>query len=101
MNIADLKIGDFVWACHCHIDGEVFSGTVTLVNNKAGYAVLDNNMNKIVTDPYPSEEMAIIASIKKLTEMSDSYRRSINVMTGKMHQCNKAIRELFKKLNVG
>lgn len=98
MNIADLKNGDFVWASH--IDGEVFSGTVTLINNKAGYAVLDNNMNKIVTDPYPTKEMAIIASIKKLTELSDSYRRSINVMTGKMHQCNKAIRELFKKLNV-
>lgn len=97
MNIADLKVGDFVWASH--IDGEVFSGTVTLVNNKAGYAVLDNDMNKIVTDPYPSKEMAIMASIKKLTELSDSYRRSINVMTGKMHQCTKAIRELFKKLN--
>jgi hypothetical protein len=98
MNITDLKIGDFVWASH--IDGEVFSGTVTLVNNKAGYAVLDNDMNKIVTDPYPSREMAIMGSIKKLTEMSDSYRKSINTMTGKMHQCNKAIRELFKKLNV-
>ena len=98
MNIADLKIGDFVWACH--IDGEVFSGTVTLVNNKTGYVVLDNDMNKIVTDPYPSKEMAIMASIKKLTELSDSYRRSINVMTGKMHQCTKAIRELFKKLNI-
>lgn len=98
MNIADLKIGDFVWACH--IDGKVFSGTVTLVNNKACYALLDNDMNKIVTEPHPSKEMAIMASIKKLTEMSDSYRRSINVMTGKMHQCNKAIRELFKTLNV-
>ena len=64
------------------------------------YVVLDNSMNKIVTDPYPTKEMAIMASIKKLTELSDSYRRSINLMTGKMHQCNKAIRELFKKLNV-
>ena len=44
--------------------------------------------------------MAIMATIKKLTEMSDSYRRSINVMTGKMHQCNKAIRELFKTINL-
>lgn len=98
MNIADLKIGDVVWACH--IDGEVFSGTITLISDKQDYVVLDNSMNKIVTDPYPSKEMALMSSIKKLTELSDSYRRSINIMTGKMHQCNKAIRELFKKLNV-
>lgn len=98
MNIADLKIGDTVWACH--IDGEFFSGTITLISDKQDYVVLDNSMNKIVTDPYPTKEMAIMASIKKLTELSDSYRRSINLMTGKMHQCNKAIRELFKKLNV-
>lgn len=98
MNIADLKIGDFVWACH--IDGEVFSGTVTLINNRSHYVILDNDERHIVTEPYPTKEMAIMAAIKKLTDMSDSYRRSINVMTGKMHQCNKAIRELFKKLNL-
>lgn len=98
MNIADLKLGDTVWACH--IDGEVFSGMITLISDAQDYVVLDNSMNKIVTDPYPSKEMALMSSIKKLTELSDSYRRSINIMTGKMHQCNKAIRELFKKLNV-
>lgn len=98
MNIADLKVGDFVWSCH--IDGEVFSGTVTLINNKSHYVVLDNNMNKLVTEPYPTKEMAIMAAIKKLTDMSDSYRKSINTMTSRMHKCNKAIRELFKKLNL-
>lgn len=98
MNIADLKIGDTVWTCH--IDGEVFSGMVTLISDAQDFVVLDNDERHIVTDPYPSKEMAIIASIKKLTDMSDSYRRSINTMTGKMYQCNKSIRELFKKLNV-
>ena len=98
MNIADLKIGDFVWACH--IDGEVFSGTITLISDKQDYVVLDNSMNKIVTEPHPSKEMALMSAIKKLTDLSDSYRKSINTMAGKMHQCNKAIRELFKKLNV-
>jgi hypothetical protein len=98
MNIADLKLGDTVWACH--LDGEVFSGMVTLISDKQDYVVLDNSMNKIVTEPHPSKEMALMSAIKKLTDLSDSYRRSINIMTGKMHQCNKAIRELFKKLNV-
>lgn len=94
MKISELNFGDFVWACRPN--GEIISGKVTLINKD--YVVLDNSMNKIVTEPYPTKEMAIIASIEKLTEMSDSYRRNINVITGKMHQCNKTIRELFNKL---
>lgn len=98
MKIAELNIGDFVW--ECRIDGEIISGKVTLISDAKDFVILDNDERHLVTDPYPSKEMAIIAAIKKLTDMSDSYRRSINVMTGKMHQCNKAIHELFKQINI-
>ena len=98
MKIAELNIGDFVW--ECRPNGEIISGKVTLISDNKDYAVLDNNMNKIVVEPYLTKEYAVMSAIHKLTEMSDSYRRSINVMTGKMHQCNKAIRELFKTINL-
>ena len=98
MKIAELNIGDFVW--ECSLNGEIVSGKVTLISDNKDYAVLDNNERHLVTEAYPTKEMAIMTTIKKLTEMSDSYRRSINVMTGKMHQCNKAIRELFKTINL-
>ena len=98
MKIAELNIGDFVW--ECRLDGKIISGKVTLISDNKDYAVLDNNMNKIVVEPYLTKEYAVMSTISKLTEMSDSYRRSINVMTGKMHQCNKAIRELFKTINL-
>jgi hypothetical protein len=98
MKIEELNIGDFVW--ECRLNGEIISGKVTLISDNKDYVLLDNNMNKIVTDPYLTKEYAVMSTIRKLTEMSDSYRRSINVMTGKMHQCNKAIRELFKTINL-
>lgn len=98
MKIAELNIGDFVW--ECRPNGEIISGKVTLISDNKDYAVLNNNMNKIVVEPYLTKEYAVMSTISKLTEMSDSYRRSINVMTGKMHQCNKAIRELFKTINL-
>ena len=95
VNISELKIGDLVWSYNVDTD-KLINGVITLIDKS--FVVLDNNINKVVSDVSYTKEEALIYGAQQISKQIDDYRKEINRLNNNIKHTNKRLQSIYREL---
>ena len=95
VNISELKIGDLVWSYNVDTD-KLINGVITLIDKS--FVVLDNNINKVVSDVSYTKEEALIYGAQQISKQIDDYRKEINRLNNNIKHTNKRLQSIYCEL---
>ena len=95
VNISELKIGDLIWSYNVDTD-KLINGVITLIDKS--FVVLDNNINKVVSDVSYTKEEALIYGAQQISKQIDDYRKEINILNNNIKHTNKRLQSIYREL---